>query len=144
MNKIFFSKPFLKTLFVNFLWQNVSEIFRYFIFIMPMMRTAFPQIPDVAPMNLTVFAIWSIWGAILLISQTIFTWTYLEHFGNTLKNAIFIGTLVWLAIFAILWIALYNMNLATLSVIYYALALSWIEMMVSSLIVYWGMRRFMR
>lgn len=142
MQKIFFSSAFLKTLFINFLWQNFSEICRYFLVVMPMMREAFPQIPDIAPMNIPVFMIWSVWGMILLITQTIFTWTYLEHYGNNTKNAVQIGTLVWIAIFGILWLALYNMNLATLPIMGYALALSWVEMLVASLIVAYGMKHF--
>ncbi len=138
----FISKPFLKTLFLNFLWQNISETFRYFVFVMPMMRAAFPSVPDIAPMSFNAFLIWVMCGIILLTTQSIFTWTYLERFGNTLKNALIIGTLIWLAIFGVLWIALYNMNLATLSIMSYALPLSWLEMIISALIVHWGMRHF--
>ena len=35
------------------IWINVSEIFRYFVFVMPM-------VPDVAPVNLSVFLIWGL------------------------------------------------------------------------------------
>jgi hypothetical protein len=138
----FISRSFLKILFLNFVWQNISEIFRYFVFVMPMMRATFPQIPDIAPMNLKAFAIWSAWGIILLISQNIFTWMYLERFGNTVRNSLIIGTIIWLSIFGLFWIALYNLNLATLTILGYALSFSWIEMIISALIVHWGMRRF--
>lgn len=142
MYALFTSKPFLKTLLINFVWQNISEIFRYFVFIMPMMRAAFPQLPDIAPMSLSVFAIWSVWGGLLLVSQSFFTWVVLLQFGNTRCNMFASGTLIWLAVFGILWLALYNMNLATPSIMAVALALSWFEMLVSSWIVSWGMRRF--
>lgn len=142
MRKVITSKPFYQTLLVNALWQNCSEIARYFIFVMPLMRTAFPQIPDIAPMNLEIFALWSVWGLLLLLGQTLFTWTHLCHFGNTYGNALIIGTIIWAAIFGVLWMALYNMNLAPITVLRYALPLSWIEMLVSALIVSWGMHHF--
>lgn len=106
-----------------------------------MMRIAFPQIPDIAPMNITAFGIWSIWGIILLITQNIFTWLYLERFGNTFRNSLIIGTIIWLSIFGLFWIALYNLNLAPLIILFYALLFSWIEMIVSAIIVHLEMRR---
>jgi hypothetical protein len=51
--------PLSLALLINFLWINTSEVFRYFAFVMPMMRDAFPNVPDVAPMNVPVFLIWA-------------------------------------------------------------------------------------
>ena len=52
--------PSTMALIVNFIWINASEVFRYFAFVMPMMREAFPMVPNVAPMNLPVFMIWGV------------------------------------------------------------------------------------
>lgn len=63
-------------------------------------------------MNFGVFLVWSVWGVLLLVSQSFFAWVLLLQFGNTHKNVMAVGTLIWLSIFGILWVALYNMNLA--------------------------------
>jgi hypothetical protein len=52
------------TLLVN-IWVNVSEVFRYFVFVMPATRKFFSNVPGVAPMNWDVFSIWDVWDTIL-------------------------------------------------------------------------------
>jgi hypothetical protein len=135
-------RPFLLTTLANTLWVNTSEILRYFGFIQSMMRNAFPQVPDVAPMNFPVFLIWGVWDMLIFITVTGFTWLYLERFGRTTRNAIEAGTLVWAAVFVVLWMGIYNMNLATLRILAVALPLSWLELVVGALITKWGMTRF--
>lgn len=137
-----FARPFWITLLFNALWINASEVFRYFAFVMPMMRAAFPQIEDVAPMNLAVFIIWGLWDTVLLFVVTGFVWIYLERFGNSLRNALIAGAFAWLGIFVILWLGLFNMNLAPANVLAVALPLSLIELLVAGTIVHWGMKRF--
>lgn len=136
------TRAFLLTATVNAVWINASEIFRYFLFVMGMMREALPQIHNVAPMNLQVFLIWGVWDTILLLFATGFVWLWLERWGHTLTQALIAGTLVWLGVFGTLWIGLWNMNLATLSILAAALPLAWVEMLVAALITYWGMKRF--
>ncbi len=136
------TREFGLVLLINFFWINISEIFRYFIFVMPMMRDAFPNIVNIAPMNIPVFFIWGIWDIILLFAVTGFVWLYLERFGYGWGQALLAGTLVWSAIFGILWLGLYNMNLATLQVISVALPLAWVEIVVASFVVEVKMRKF--
>ena len=140
--KPFFTRAFLLTLLVNAVWINDSEIFRYFVFVMPMMQEAFPQVTNIAPMNLPVFMIWGIWDTILLFAVTGFSWLYLQNFGQSMENALKAATLLWLAIFVILWLGLFNMNLATLQILTVALPLAWFELAIAALIVNWGMIRF--
>lgn len=128
-------------LLANALWINASEVFRYFVFVMPMLREALPGVPDVAPMDLGVFALWAVWDTLLLLAVTGFVWLYLDRFGHGWGKALAAGTLVWLAIFGILWLALFNMNLATSAILAVALPLSWLELAVAALIVDWGVRR---
>lgn len=137
----FSTRAFALTLAVNFVWINASEVFRYFAFVMGMMRDALPM-PDVAPMSPGVFLIWGIWDTLLLVVVTGFVWLWLERFGAGWRQAVLAGTLVWLGVFGILWGALYNMNLAPLSVLAVALPLAWVEQVVAALIVNWGMQRF--
>lgn len=128
---------FLGALALNFVWINASEVFRYFVFVMPMMRAAFPDMPEIAPMNLRVFLVWGVWDAILVIVATGFVWLALDRFGDGVRAALLAGTALWIAVFGVLWLALLNMNLATVSILAVALPLSWLEMVVAALIVRW-------
>ncbi|MEM7426422.1 MAG: hypothetical protein AAF441_10020 [Pseudomonadota bacterium] len=125
----------------NFVWINLSEVFRYFAFVMPMMREAFPGVSDVAPMSLPVFMIWGLWDAVLVLSATVLPWLFMDRFGASARVAIGAGTFVWLTVFVILWLGLYNMNLATPAIISVALPLAWLEMVLAAMIVRWAIRR---
>lgn len=129
--------PFTMALIVNFIWINASEVFRYFAFVMPMMREAFPMVPDVAPMNLPVFMIWGVWDTILVLTATLLPWMAMKIFGASALRAVLCGTGVWMAVFVILWLGLYNMNMATFGVLAIALPMAWVEMVVAALIVWW-------
>lgn len=129
--------PFTMALIVNFVWINASEVFRYFAFVMPMMREAFPMVPDVAPMNLSVFMIWGVWDTILVLTATLLPWMALKAFGASAFRAVLYGTGVWMAVFVILWLGLYNMNMTTAGVLAVALPMAWVEMVVAALIVWW-------
>lgn len=129
--------PFATALLVNLLWINASEVFRYFAFIMPMMREAFPMLPEIAPMNVPVFLIWGLWDTILVVTATLLPWMAMRIFGASVLRAVVYGTGVWMAVFVILWLGLYNMNLATPGVLAVALPLAWLEMVVASLTVWW-------
>lgn len=136
------SSAFLIALGTNFIFINISEIFRYFVFVMPMMREAFPQVENVAPMDVPVFMVWGVWMTILLVSTVTIIWLVLDRFGDTITNAVLGGTLVWATIFVLLWLGLYNMNLATPPVIMTALPLAWAQLVISGLITLWARRRF--
>lgn len=129
--------PFLLALATNFIWINASEVFRYFAFVMPMMRDAFSALPDVAPMNIPVFLVWGVWDTILVVTATLLPWMAQKVFGVSVMKAVAYGTGVWFAVFVILWLGVYNMNLATPGVLALALPLVWIEMVVAALIVWW-------
>lgn len=138
----FLSKGFLIVLLINMIWINASEVFRYFAFVMPLMREAFPQISNIAPMNLPVFLIWAVWDTILIFAVTGFSWLFLGTFGKGRWNALKAATLLWISIFVILWLGLFNMNLATPKILMIALPLAWIELAIASLIVNWGMAHY--
>ncbi|MCB1493176.1 MAG: hypothetical protein KDJ77_15500 [Rhodobiaceae bacterium] len=130
-------RPLWMAIGLNLLWINLSEVFRYFAFVMPMMREALPMVPDVAPMNAPVFLVWGVWDTILVIVASGLSWLVFERFGPTVRVALAAGTLVWVAIFVILWLGLFNMNLAPSAVLLVALPLAWVEMVVAALIVRW-------
>lgn len=134
-------RAFLLAILINTLWINASEVFRYFVFVMPMIRDTLAVVPDVAPISIGIFAQWGIWDTILVFASTGFTWLYLERFGSSIKQAVFAATLIWLAVFVIFWLAMYNMNLATPAILAIAWPLSWLEMLIAALIVRWVMQR---
>jgi hypothetical protein len=125
----------LPAVLANLVWITASEFFRYLAFVRPMIQAAFPSIPDVAPMGVTVIAIWMVWGGLLLAAVTGFAWLYLDRFGGGFVNSLKVGTMLWVAIFCILWLGLYNMNMATARIALTALPLAWIEMVVAVVIV---------
>lgn len=128
------TRPFLTALLLNTLWINASEVFRYFVFVMPMMRAAFPEIPDIAPMSLPVFLFWGLWDTILIITVTAFGWLMFTQFGHSMRVTFAIATALWLAIFGILWLGLWNMNLATIPILVAALPLAWLELVIATFI----------
>lgn len=134
-------KPLLIATGLNMIWINLSEVFRYFAFVMPMMRDAFPVLPEVAPMNIPVFLVWGIWDTILVLSVCMIAWLSLDKFGTSTKSTVLIGTGIWASIFVILWLGLFNMNLATPQILLTALPLAWIELVVAVFIVRWAMLR---
>lgn len=135
-------RAFLLTALLAAIWINASEVARYLLVVMPMMRAALPSVDGVAPMDLGVFAIWGVWDTLLVLVTTLFVWLHLARFGRTVAQALLAGTLVWAAVFVILWLALFNMNLAPGDVVAAALPLAWLELAVAALVVRWGMNRF--
>lgn len=136
-----FRAYFLTALFAG-LWINISEVFRYFAFVMPMLREAHPLIEGVAPMNFGVFAVWGLWDTILVLAFTGFIWIFCDRFGARLSTLLAGTTFFWASVFVILWVGLFNMRLAPMSVLYIALPLAWIELIVAALIIRWGRSKF--
>ncbi len=128
-------------LMLNFIWINLSEVFRYFVFVRPMMQDALPALPDVAPMSVPIFLIWGVWDTILVISVTLIALLALERFGGSPKTVFKVATGIWASIFVILWLGLYNMNLASHDVLLVALPLAWLEVFVAVHLVAYAMRR---
>jgi hypothetical protein len=126
---------------LNLIWVNLSEVARYFLFVMPMMRAALPEVDGVAPMNLPVFLIWGVWDTIVIAAITGVSWLVFAQFGRTVQVAIAAGTATWLAIFVVLWLGMFNMNLATAAIVLTALPLAWIELVIAALIVRWCLQR---
>ena len=126
---------FFLALLINFIWINASEVFRYFVFIMPMMQEELAFIPNVAPMDLTIFMIWGIWDCILIFSVTAFSWIFFDKFGGSYTSAFRVGFFIWCSIFVILWLGLFNMNIVSSpKIILTALSLSLVELVIAACI----------
>ncbi len=138
---VFKQISFLVAIGLNLVWINVSTIIRYFLFVRPMMREAYPTIPDVAGMNLPVFFAWGVWAAIPVLSIAAVAWLSMKHFGDGVLVVLASGTVAWLVVYANLWGANFLMNLAPPGLVAIVLILTWIEMAVGALLVRWAMRQ---
>lgn len=123
------------------IWITVSEVVRYFGFVMPMTREAFPQIPNVAPMDLPVFAIWSVWMALLTLMVVYSYWLHARIFGHTQRALFAAATAGWIFFFALFWLGNYNMNLASTNALVIALPWAWAELFIACWIAQILLRR---
>jgi hypothetical protein len=133
--------PLWLAIVLNLIWINASEVFRYFVFVMPMMRDALSMVPEVAPMNLQVFLVWGLWDTILVVAVCTIAWLAFDKFGFQIRTVLMTATGIWGTIFVILWLGLMNMNLATPEILLVALPLAWLEMLIATFIVRWSMNR---
>lgn len=134
--------PEMRTaLIATFVWINASEVFRYFVFVMPMTRAAMAQVTDPAPMNVAVFLVWGFWDTLLVACVSLIAWLYFERFGGGIANIAKAATLLWATIFGVFWMATWNMNMTKPAIALTALPLAWIEMVVATAILEHGWRR---
>jgi hypothetical protein len=137
-------RAFLLTCLVVSLWVNASEVFRYFAFVMPMTRETLAMVPEVAPMNISVFLVWGLWDTLLVVMTVALYWLVAERFGAGWPSVIAAGTLGWLFFFVLFWLAMLNMNLTDTSIAAIALPLAWFELVVASAIARPCLRMFAR
>jgi len=138
----FSPKAFILTCLIVGVWINLSEVFRYFAFVMPMTRKTLSMVPNVAPMNGGVFFIWGGWDTILTVMTVWVYWLHAERFGATNGTAVLAGTSNWLLLFVLFWIAMFNMRLAGSATLAVALPLAWLELVVAGLIAGFCFRRW--
>ena len=134
MQSAFNTRQFAIVVLLVSIWVNVSEVFRYFIIVMPETRDFLSVVPGVAPMNLSVFAIWGAWDMLLTASTVFMFWLTSQVFGNNYRSVVVAGTMSWVFFFVLFWVAMYNMALAHLSLALKALPLAWLELVVASYI----------
>lgn len=127
-------RKFIVVALITSLWIHVSEVFRYFVIVMPYLRQSLSGITNVAPMSWGVFAIWGSWDILLTCMVVFIFWLYSKQFGNTLRSVIVSGTLSWLFFFVLFWIGMVNMGLAKWPILAFTLPLSWLEMIIASFI----------
>lgn len=134
MQSTFNARQFAIVVLIVSIWVNVSEVFRYFIIVMPETRDFLSVVPGVAPMNLSVFAIWGAWDMVLTASTVFMFWLTSQAFGNNYRSVVVAGTMSWVFFFVLFWVAMYNMALAHLSLALKALPLAWLELVIASYI----------
>ena len=119
------------------MWIHASENFRYLLFVRPMLQESLSMVPDVAPMNLAVFVSWGVWDTMLSAMTVLTWWLYAQVFGPSVRSAVIAGTISWLSSFVFFWHAFANLNLATAADLFVEPSLSWLELVVTSLIARW-------
>jgi len=134
-------RPLWIAIAANLVWMNLFTLVRYFLFVRPMMREAFPGLPDVVPMSLPIFVAWGLWALIPILTVSVIAFLMLQRGRAGPVMAIFAGSLAWLLVYGSLWIAVYLMALAPLRLIGIVLPLTWMEMAVAAFIVRWAIRR---
>jgi hypothetical protein len=92
-------KHFVLTTLIVSIWVNISEVFRYFVIVKPMMQEYLAMLPGAIPMNWIVFAIWGIWDTILTTLVVFIYWLVAQRFGNNLMSTIISATTSWALFF---------------------------------------------
>jgi hypothetical protein len=131
----FDTKQFILTILIVSIWIDISEVFRYFVIVKPMMQEYLSMLPGAIPMNWIVFAIWGIWDTILTTLVVFIYWLVAQRFGNNLMSTVISATTSWALFFLLFWLGMVNMGLSPISVALIALPLSLLEMIVANWIL---------
>lgn len=132
MDQEFNVKQFVIITLITSVWINLSEVARYFLFVMPRVKFFFSDEETVAQMNLGIFMIWGVWDTILTAALVFIFWLYAKVYGNNNQSVIVSSIVVWTMIFVIFWMATANMGLANWNILWITLPLSLIEMIVGA------------
>jgi hypothetical protein len=130
--KSIFPNQFLKTILLVSIWINISEVFRYFVIVMPVLRKHLSVISNVLPMDWVVFSIWGIWDTILTTGVVFITWLCLNVYDKSIRIILIAGTTSWAMFFLLFWIGMVNMNLSKINLLAWTLPLSWIETTIAA------------
>lgn len=125
-------RRFLVAALAASVWVNASEVFRYFVVVMPAVRRHLAAVPDVAPMSGSVFAVWAVWDAILTVFVAACAWLLADRVGGRIRGAVAAGTFAWVGFFVLFWLAMWNMGLSSPTLPLVALPLAWLEMIVAA------------
>lgn len=132
---------FWTAVLANAVWINLSEVWRYFYIVKPMLHEMLPGDDSIAPVTPLIFASWMVWDTILLFAATGFYWLYLNYSGHNFRNALLAATVFTVPIFGLIWLGIANMGLLPIDFLWAALPLAWIEQAVAALIVLWAIKR---
>jgi hypothetical protein len=130
--KSIFPNQFLKTILLVSIWINISEVFRYFVIVMPVLRKHLSVISNVLPMDWVVFSIWGIWDTILTTGVVFITWLCLNVYDKSIRIILIAGTTSWAMFFLLFWVGIVNMNLSKINLLAWTLPLSWIETTIAA------------
>jgi len=124
-------RSYLLVTFLTSIWINASEVFRYFVLVMPRMKDYWQESEHaIADMNTGIFVIWGLWDTLLTATLVFLVWLYIQVFGHSNRSVTRSSTIVWAAVFVIFWVATANMGLSNWDVLLIMLPLSWLEMLI--------------
>lgn len=134
MDTRFNIRKFALAVLVVSLWVHVSEVFRYFVIVMPEMRESLSMVPGVAPMDFGIFMVWGVWDTLLTAMIVFMYWLVIKAFGTGLRSVLIAGVASWLFFFVLFWVGMVNMGLATINLAAPALVLALFETLLASYI----------
>lgn len=132
MKNIFQWKPFITITLITSIWINISEVFRYFILVMPHVKGYWNDVKHIADMNWIIFSIWGLWDTLLTAMVVFLFWLYSRLFGNTIRSIFAVGTLAWLFFFVLYWVGVANMGYSDWSILMLTLPLSLLELIIAA------------
>lgn len=128
-------RQFVIITLITSIWIHISEVFRYFVFVMPKTRDFFNNKSGIAEMDWGIFAIWGLWDTLLTSILVYIFWLYAQKYGNNTRSIFTTGVIVWASIFVIFWVATANMGLSDWKILAITLPLSLIEMIIGAFII---------
>ncbi|MFD0861546.1 hypothetical protein ACFQ1M_04960 [Sungkyunkwania multivorans] len=131
----FVFKQFVIITLVVSIWIHISEVFRYFIFVMPRVKAFFDERKGIAEMDLGIFSVWGLWDTLLTGILVFVFWLFANVFGNNTRSVLLSAIIVWAAVFVIFWVAAVNMGFSNWSILLITLPLSLLEMIIGSWLV---------
>jgi len=127
-------KSFVIIVLITSIWVNASEVFRYFVLVMPRVKEYSIGLETVADMNWTIFGIWGIWDTILTAMTVFLFWLYSQRFGNNNRSILISAILGWIFFFVLYWVGAANMGYSDWSIQWITLPLSLIELIIANFI----------
>ena len=127
-------KSYFIVVVITSIWINVSEVFRYFVFVIPNVKEYWQGIEHVGDMNWTIFAIWGLWDMILTAMAVFIFWLYTQRFGNNIRSVVSSAIIVWMFFFVLYWVGAANMGYSDWSILWIVLPLSLLELLIANFI----------
>lgn len=127
-------QQFLTVTLLTSIWVHISEVFRYFVFVIPRTQEFFNDQIGVAQMDLGIFTIWGLWDTLLTGLVVFLFWIYSQVFGNSVKSVLMSATISWAFFFVLFWVGAANMGISDWKILWITLPLSWLEMFLASLL----------
>jgi hypothetical protein len=124
-------KQFILTTLIVSIWINISEVFRYFVIVKPLMREYLPMVSGIVPINWLIFASWGVWDTILTALVVFVHWLVAQRFGNNFMSTVIAATTSWALFFLLFWLGLVNMGLSSVLIAFMTLPLALLEMVVA-------------
>jgi hypothetical protein len=130
--KSIFPDRFLKLVLITSIWVNISEVFRYFVIVVPALKKHLAALSDFAPVNWGVVLVWGVWDTVLTAGIVFITWLCYKVYGKSTKTIFIAGVTSWAMFFLLYWVGMANMNLTKVDLLAYTLPLSLLETIVGA------------